>query len=135
MVAQLATSDQLRAFVGPDSDVRSDAEHDRLLSRASELLASTAIRARFSVGDDGLPTDSTIADTLADACCAQVEYWLDIGEDFAIEGLVGAMSALSSSVQAPASLAPRAYHILHASGLTQPWDIGAPNIGAVSEAS
>lgn len=117
MTVAYASTDDLANFVGPDSDLPSEADQARMLARASELL-DDAILAPFSVdATTSLPTDETVAANLRDAACAQVEFWIDLGEDFDIEGLAGSMSVFSASVQAPRVLAPRAVRLLRASNL------------------
>lgn len=95
---------------------------DRLLLRASDRI-DDAVLAQFSLDtQSGLPTDLTIARTLADATCAQVEFWLEVGEGHDIDGIRGPMQVVGGgSYQAPPDLAPRARSILKRANLM---DIG-----------
>lgn len=114
MTVSYATSRQLHEFI-VGNVVVSDA--DRLLERASELIDSV-IRAPFALDDDGLPADADVATSLANAACAQVEQWLEVGEENDIDGLAGDQIAVTgfSGHRAPA-LAPRAFRFLQAAGL------------------
>lgn len=119
MTAAYATADQLGAFTSDDFDLDGD-EASRILTRASELLDSK-IRVPFSVDTEtDLPTDTDIATALADACCAQVEFWVGVGEDHDVEGLAGRQVGIGhlSLSALPPELAPRAARILRVSGLT-----------------
>ena len=104
-----ATADQLAAFLGDDASVD---EADRLLARASELLDQKILQ--YVDLDD---TDTEAA--MANACCAQVEFWLEIGEEHDIEGLADRQVSLGSmSLSAlPPELAPRAARFLAPVGL------------------
>ena len=64
----------------------------RLLLRASELLDSDfLLPAVYEVDGDGMPTDPDVIKGFADAVCAQVEFWGEVGEETDISGpLVGA---------------------------------------------
>lgn len=99
----------------PSGTVVADAE--RLLRRASELLDDT-VRLPFAADSDGIPTDTEIAAALRDACCAQVEQWLEVGEANDVDGRAGTHVAVAgfSGVRAP-KLAPRAARILRNAGL------------------
>jgi hypothetical protein len=110
-----ATAAQLVEWL-PSGTVVDDA--DRLLRRASEVVDG-AVRIGFAVAEEtGLPTDSTIATACSEACCAQVEYWLDVGEEHDIEGLTGGAAIGSLRIdQLPPELAPRARRILGLAGL------------------
>lgn len=119
MTAAYATVDQLGEFLDDDVSVQG-LDLARLLERASELL-DDKIRAPFDVdADTNLPTDETTATALADACCAQVEYWLvGPGEEHDIEGMAGhqvSIGHLSVDALAP-ELAPRAQRLLANAGL------------------
>lgn len=110
-----ATDSQLDAWL-PDG-VTAPTDTDRQLVRASELIDST-VRQPFTLDDDGLPTDPDIASVLADAVCAQVEQWIEVGVDNDIDGLAGQQVSVAgfSGKRAP-ELCPRAYRILKVAGL------------------
>ncbi|MEU7046042.1 hypothetical protein AB0A77_34000 [Streptomyces varsoviensis] len=119
-----ATPEQLTAWTGaPAPD---DAE--QLLRRASEDVDSALLTAVYPVDADGDPTDPTITAALADATCAQVEYWLATGDDgtgaaghwdsvsigpVSLSGRTRAPSAAGGGVE----LAPRAERALRRAGL------------------
>lgn len=96
---------------------------DRLLERASELVDDT-VRVRFAVSSStDLPTDTTIAATLRDAVCAQVEYWeLEVGEEHDIAGMGDRQVAIGHlrMEHLPPEVAPRALRHLSIGGLLNP---------------
>lgn len=96
-----------------------DGDVERLIERASELLDDHLGRAVYDVDDDGLPTDDTVIAVLADACCAQIEFWSLVGEDHDIEGLAGTHVRIGhlDLERLPPVLAPRAARILGGGGL------------------
>lgn len=110
-----ATEAQLTVWL-PAGTTVDDAE--RLLVRASELLDSMVIGG-YSIADDtGLPTDTDVATALRDACCAQVEFWLEVGEEHDVVGLAGSVAVGQLRVdRLPNTLAPRARRILGNAGL------------------
>lgn len=115
-----ATRAQLNAYLPAASALADDAETTRLLTRASEAI-DDAVRARYGVDSDGLPTDPEIAAALGSATVRQVEQWLEVGEENAVDGLAGTQIAVAgySGGRAPA-IAPRAYQVLKLAGLTMP---------------
>lgn len=100
----------------------------RLLRRASRRVDDLLRTAVYDVDDDGLPTGTAVAAALAEATCAQVEWWGEIGDD----GGNGAVAALAGaqigSVKLPGGgggmgggipdYAPDAVAILQRAGLT-----------------
>jgi hypothetical protein len=111
-----ATTDELAAFLA-EGVVVTDAA--RQLERASEVLDSF-VTAAFTVDTDtGLPTDETIAGILRDACCLQIEYWLEVGEDHDTAGLAGASVSIGqlNIDRLPPVLGPRARRLLNINGL------------------
>ncbi len=51
------------------------------LRRASAFLDSQVFRlCAYSVDDTGMPTDPLVLAAFADACCAQVEWGIDVGD-------------------------------------------------------
>ncbi|PBC80114.1 hypothetical protein BX265_4950 [Streptomyces sp. TLI_235] len=73
-----ATPEQYQAYTGqaPDADT------SRLLTRASEMLDRAVLRACWYQVDTvtGMPTDSVVLAALADATCAQVQWWGELGD-------------------------------------------------------
>lgn len=115
MTVSYATDADLTAWL-PAGTVVADAA--RLLLRASEVV-DAAVRAPFTVVTaTQLPVDSTVAAALRDATCAQVEQWVEVGEENDIDGLAGRPVQIGglSSDRAP-ELAPRAHRILLNAGL------------------
>ena len=116
--------------VGPPVD---DSELDRLIARASELIyyASGNLATRAYLGflladyfggyvdPLTLPTPLTMADYrlgLSFAVSAQIEFWLEWGEDHAIVGLTGAATSGKIVIsKLPGQVAPRA--LMHLMGL------------------
>jgi hypothetical protein len=118
-VTPYATVEDLTEWLPTGTAIPADAA--RVLGRASTLLDSV-IRAPFGVDDEGLPTDETVAETLANACCAQVEYWIDLGEEHDIEGMAGTRVGVGhlQVERLPLELGPRARRELAVAGLTTP---------------
>lgn len=115
MATPYATADDLAAFLPSATEIADDS---RLRTRASELLDDT-VRRQFSVDTNGIPTATAIAAAMRDACCAQVEFWLEVGEEHDIEGLANRQASIGMLTLAglPPNLAPRAFRILHTAGL------------------
>lgn len=114
MTCAYATSADLTGWLG--SQAPADAE--RLLERASELLDSI-VTASFAVdATSRLPSDPDVATALRDACCAVVEFWLEVGEANDIDGLAGTLISTGgySGRRAPAN-SVRAIRILRQAGL------------------
>ncbi|MFD6416003.1 hypothetical protein [Streptomyces sp. NPDC060194] len=92
-----ATTQDLAEYLGaaPPLDAA------RLLRRASEMLDSEILpTAIYDVDDDGLPTDPLVADALAEAVCAQVEYLAEVGVETDVSGPLPAMTIGSVTVGA-----------------------------------
>lgn len=108
--AAYATDEQLTAFLATGTVVT---DSGRLLRRASELL-DRHVRAWFHVDNaTDLPTDETVAEAMADACCAVVEAWLEVGEENDVDGLAGTKVSVGhySGERSP-ELPPRAQRFL-----------------------
>ncbi|MFI0530316.1 hypothetical protein ACH3XX_09730 [Streptomyces scabiei] len=72
----------------------------RLLLEASRLLdRDFLIPAVYDVGDDGLPTDAEVAAAFAEAVCAQVEFWQEVGPETDISGPLQGVTIGSVSIQ------------------------------------
>ena len=77
MARVYATSAQYQAYTGdiPPADIAVR------LGRASKFLDSQVFRlCGYEVDDDGMPTNSLVVAAFADACCAQVEWGVDVGD-------------------------------------------------------
>lgn len=114
-----ATAEELTDWLSVDLDVDED-EVTRLLARASRKVDHWA-RAGYATDDEGVATDAIVRQALSDATCAQVEQWIEVGEENDVDGLAGTQISVTgySGTRAPA-LAPRAYEALAEIGLTQP---------------
>lgn len=91
----------------------------RLLMRATEVVAEH-VTVGFMVDVDGNPSDDDVKAVLRDACCAQVEQWLEVGEDNDVAGYRRdtAMSVGGLNLSAlPDVLAPRARRVLRLAGM------------------
>jgi hypothetical protein len=116
-----ATDEQLAAYLG----TAAPADADRLLDRASELIDSALVTASYAVDSTGAATDAQVLAALADATCAQVEFWLASDEEDDILGPVQGVSVGGMQVQfgagsnrtAPIELAPRAARHLRSCSL------------------
>jgi hypothetical protein len=102
------------------------ADAARLLVRASEVIDQALRTAIYAVDDAGAPTDTAVIAALADATCAQVEFWETGDEEDDILGPVDQLSLAGMSVKmsanqgdrvSPTYLAPRAHRILVNAGL------------------
>ncbi|QHF97928.1 hypothetical protein DEH18_33410 [Streptomyces sp. NHF165] len=118
-----ATPEQLAAYLGEGAP-----EHaERLLARASEDIDSAMLTAVYRVDDDGDPLDERVRSGLADATCAQVEFWLATGDDGTGAAgrwdsvSIGPVSLSGRTGAAPGAggveLAPRAARALRRAGL------------------
>lgn len=116
-MAAYATAAQLAAYLGAPAPT----DATRLLLRASEVLDSV-VRAPFTVDvQTTLPTDAGIATALANACCAQVEFWAEVGEGNDVDGLAATPLMLTGTTgfqgrRAPV-VGPRALRYLREAGL------------------
>ncbi|MGY4990906.1 hypothetical protein [Streptomyces nigrescens] len=72
-----ATPERLSAWTGQPAP----ADAERLLARASEDVDDALLTAVYATDGAGMPTEPEVADALADATCAQVEYQLATGDD------------------------------------------------------
>jgi hypothetical protein len=118
MTAAYATPADLAAWLGTDAPEDSE----RLLRRASELLDANVYGAYAVDSATGLPADPDAAEALRDATCAQVEFWVEVGEAHDLDG--GARSQVSIgglAMQRPGRLSARALDLLRTAGLMNPW--------------
>lgn len=118
MPASYATPTQLADYLSAE-DAAEVSEAERVLARASELMDDT-LRRPFALNPaTDLPADPKFADALRDATCAQVEYWLEVGESHDTGGMAHKQVSIGhlSMASLPPELAPRAKRTLHAAGL------------------
>lgn len=121
-----ATADEVEAFVSAAVWATVvEADVPRLCARASELL-DDIVRRPFEVDSGtGLPADEDIATVMSNACCAQIEFWLEVGEEHDIDGLASTqVSVTGYSGPRAREVAPRAARILRQEGMlsTSPID-------------
>ncbi|MFE5628475.1 hypothetical protein [Streptomyces sp. NPDC056543] len=77
MARVYATSSQYEAYTGSTAP----ADITVRLRRASQFLDAAVFRlCWYEVDEDGLPTNALVATAFADACCAQVEWGVDVGD-------------------------------------------------------
>ena len=91
----------------------------RVLQRATEVIAEN-VTVGYFVDVDGNPTEGYVIAALRDACCAQIEQWMEVGEDNDIAGYPSStfISGGGLSVnRLPPVLAPRARRVLRLAGL------------------
>jgi hypothetical protein len=100
-----------------------EGDADRLLARATDLIDSKVVFP-YRVDDmTKLPVDAGVAAAMRDACCAQVEFWIEVGEENDIDGLAGTpVNVAGYSGRRPPTLGPRALQILRNAGLFAPYD-------------
>jgi hypothetical protein len=121
-----ATVEQLAAFTGAPAP----ADAARQLVRASEVIDQALRTAVYDVDAvTGAPTEAAVIQVLADATCAQVEFWETGDEEDDILGPVQGISLAGMQIQyggsgvvsggrvSPTYLAPRAHRILVNAGL------------------
>ncbi|MEU3161970.1 hypothetical protein ACPCAJ_21035 [Streptomyces griseoincarnatus] len=95
-VRSYATTTQLANFLhaAPPLDAV------KLLERATDLLDSDFLKAAvYDVDADGMPTDPVVAEAFAEAVCAQVEFWGEVGEETDISGPLQGVTIGSVNLQ------------------------------------
>ena len=109
------------------------ADAARLLVRASEVIDQALRTAIYAVDTTGAPTDVAVIQVLADATCAQVEFWETGDEEDDILGPVDQLSLAGMRIQftstrgerqSPTYLAPRAHRILVNNGMRDSQPVG-----------
>lgn len=105
-----ATVEQVANYIGlDDEDLPSNLSN--MIERAGELIDYfTLNRSQYAQGKT--------AEVVAKAVSAQVQYWLEVGEEIAITGSPDSFSIGPMSVDGKLpTLAPRARHLLLLEGL------------------
>lgn len=74
-----ATTGDLSAYPGAPNPLPANA--DRLLRRASLMIADQTSGSWYTTDSTGLPTDAATLQALKEACCAQVCTWIALGID------------------------------------------------------
>ncbi|MFE5912086.1 hypothetical protein ACFQ6B_23795 [Streptomyces wedmorensis] len=78
MARVYATAAQYEAYTGVSP---APADITVRLRRASQFLDAQVFRlCAYAVDDAGMPSDTLVAQAFADACCAQVEWGVDVGD-------------------------------------------------------
>lgn len=91
-----ATTTQLAVYLGAAPPL----DGARLLAEATRILdAVFLIGALYDTDDDGMPTDPVVAAAFADAVCAQVEFWGEVGAETDISGPLQGVTLGSLSLQ------------------------------------
>lgn len=110
-----ATAVELAVFTG----VAAPADADRLLARASEVVDEATYGAAASAWADPLPDPVTEdQQAIKDATCAQVEFWMAVGEAHDVEGVRGGVTTGAVHIdRLPGTLALRAQRRLFRAGL------------------
>ncbi|MCD7440236.1 hypothetical protein K4B79_18655 [Streptomyces lincolnensis] len=71
-----------------------------LLERATRLLDSDFLKAAvYDVNSDGMPSDPVVAAAFAEAVCAQVEFWGEVGVETDVSGPLQGVSIGSVQLQ------------------------------------
>ncbi|MFF5980852.1 hypothetical protein ACFY78_18605 [Streptomyces olindensis] len=122
-----ATAAEYQQFTGqtPPSDIAA------LLAKASRFLEANVFRlCWFEVDEDGLPSNTLVRETFANAVCAQVAWWEELGDStgasVAVWGTVKLGSAsmsrpegqTSGGKSAPREIAPEVGDVLGSEDLT-----------------
>jgi len=114
-----ATVDELETFLSAANvDALEPDEIPRILERATETVDDHVFGCFEIDSETQLPTDTDVAAALRDAVCAQVEFWLDVGEEHDVEGIRGQTSIGGTTWNLPGTLAPRARRFLSTQQLT-----------------
>ncbi|HZF92077.1 hypothetical protein [Streptomyces sp.] len=91
-----ATTTQLAEYLGAAPPLDSA----RLLLEASRMLERDfLVPAVYDTTDDGLPSDPVVASALAEAVCAQAEFWMEVGVENDISGPLQGVSIGSVQIQ------------------------------------
>lgn len=107
--------------------VPAPSDADRQLDRASRIVDGALFGAIYATDPaTQLPTDALVIVALRDATCAQVEWWLETGDELEQYGPHHKVSVLDAGIAIERQpgirppLAQRAYEILHLAGLVPP---------------
>lgn len=120
-----ATAAQLATYLGTVEGAPTLEDADRLLLRASETLDAFVLNGYDVDATTGLPTDADTAEAMQMAACAQVEFWLSVGETHDVQGTAHHdVSAGGVTQRLFPQLAPRAKQWLRTGGL-----LGSPQVG------
>ncbi|MDX3712736.1 hypothetical protein PV733_28115 [Streptomyces europaeiscabiei] len=90
-----ATVEEFTDFLDPDPVPANAA---RLLDRASTKLDKLLLGAVYETDEDGLPTDTALADVFREAVCIQAQYVADLGDETGANANVSSMSLGNQSI-------------------------------------
>lgn len=76
-----ATRADLEAYLPAALTLPAEPEATRMLTRASEVVDDLLVTAVYDVDAGLLPTDTTVAEALRQATCAQVAWWIETGDE------------------------------------------------------
>ena len=118
-MAVYATFAELETYLGDRVPLPIQPEAERMLARASELIAAkTRHWAEFYWVEPRIDPPTAYQSALTVAAMQQVEFWLEIGEEHDIVGQTGGANIGRVNYgQLPPRLAPRARDTLVDSGL------------------
>lgn len=118
-MAAYATFDELETYLGDRVPLPVQPEAERMLQRASELIAAKTRHWAEFYWVEPRPTPLNTAQTaLNRAALAQVEFWLEVGEEHDIVGQRGGANVGRVNYdELPPRLGPRAADVLVDAGL------------------
>ncbi len=127
MTRTYATASDYTAYSGQPAT----SDTDRLLTRASKFLDSHVLLACWYAADSaGMPTDPVVQAAFRDAACAQVEWWVELGDSTGAAGagwgtveigsakLGRSVTAVSGADAPSRQVAPDAWSALRSPDLT-----------------
>ena len=119
MTDVFATVDDLETYLSPAYTMPANDVALKMLTRASEVVDFYTFGRAQRVVDEVDPPASLLT-SLSDATCAQVEFWLETGEEHDVLGLPKGSSLQGGRVQVqrmPGQLGQRARRTLLTAGL------------------
>jgi hypothetical protein len=114
-----AAAPDVVTWVGAGQTLPVTAEVTRLIRNACLLVDAILIGVAYPTDVNGNPTDAATIQAFNDATCAQVEYWVQSGDEFGDAHDIASYSIEGEAVQyrrSPSRLAPRAAEVLRVAG-------------------
>lgn len=118
-----ATLAQLINYAAESTTLPTEPEATRILTSASKTIERATKSAIYATDGNGYPTDAAVRQAFADATCAQVEWWLETGDETGSAGQyqnvsIGSVSLARGSGAVPGQqLAPKAATELDGAGV------------------
>lgn len=115
-----ALATDVTTWIGTGQTLPATAEITRLIKAACILIDAVLIGVVYTTDVNGNPTDAATIQAFNDATCAQVEYWVENGDEFGDAHDILQYSIEGLTVQfrkAPPRLAPRAWDVLRIAGI------------------